>query len=348
MLPTFEWRGDHLLLLDQRFLPDKEDYLELRDYTEIADAIRNMAVRGAPAIGIVAGYGVVLGVKAIKRKDNLEEKFREICEKIEGTRPTARNLFFAIERMKRVFEKVKDKELDEIKIELEKTAVEMEREDYDANMRLSRFGAELIKNNSSVLTHCNAGGLATSGWGTALGIIKMAHRMGKNIHVYVDETRPLLQGARLTTFELSKEGIPFTLITDNMAGWIMKKGKISAVIVGADRITTNGDTANKIGTYSLSVLARENSVPFYVAAPVSTIDFNLKSGDEIPIEERDENEVKSIIKGIDKLKNLKVENPAFDVTPNELITAIITEFGVLRPPYKESLAKIKEIVSKKE
>lgn len=346
MLPTFEWRGDHLLLLDQRFLPEREEYLQLKDYREIADAIRNMAVRGAPAIGIVAGYGVVLGVKAINCKENLEERFKEICETIERTRPTARNLFFAIERMREVFEIVKGKELDEIRRELEKTAKEIEEEDYEANLKLSTFGAELIPNNSSVLTHCNAGGLATSGWGTALGVIKMAHRMGKEIHVYVDETRPLLQGARLTTYELSKEGIPFTLITDNVAGWMMKKGKVSAVIVGADRIAINGDTANKIGTYSLSVLAKENSVPFYVAAPVSTIDFNLKNGDKIPIEERKEDEIKSIIKGIDRLSNLKVENPAFDVTPNKLITAIITELGILKPPYRKSLLKIKELISK--
>lgn len=346
MLPTFEWRGDHLLLLDQRFLPEREEYLQLKDYREIADAIRNMAVRGAPAIGIVAGYGVVLGVKAINCRENLEERFKEICETIERTRPTARNLFFAIERMREVFEIVKGKELDEIRRELEKTSKEIEEEDYEANLKLSTFGAELIPNNSSVLTHCNAGGLATSGWGTALGVIKMAHRMGKEIHVYVDETRPLLQGARLTTYELSKEGIPFTLITDNVAGWMMKKGKVSAVIVGADRITINGDTANKIGTYSLSVLAKGNSVPFYVAAPVSTIDFNLKNGDKIPIEERKEDEIKSIIKGIDRLSNLKVENPAFDVTPNQLITAIITELGILKPPYRKSLLKIKELISK--
>ncbi len=346
MLPTFEWRGDHLLLLDQRFLPEREEYLELKDYREIADAIRNMAVRGAPAIGIVAGYGVVLGVKAINCKEDLEEKFKGICETIERTRPTARNLFFVIERMRKVFETVKGKELDEVRKELEKAAIEIEKEVYEAILKVSTFGAELIPNNSSILTHCNAGGLATSGWGTALGVIKMAHRMGKKIHVYVDETRPLLQGARLTTYELSKEGIPFTLITDNMAGWMMKKGKISAVIVGADRIATNGDTANKIGTYSLSVLARENSVPFYVAAPVSTIDFNLESGDEIPIEERKGDEIKSIIKGIDRLRNLKVENPAFDVTPNQLITAIITEFGIFKPPYRENLVKVKELISK--
>lgn len=346
MLPTFEWRRDHLLLLDQRFLPEREEYLELKDYREIAKAIKNMAVRGAPAIGIVAGYGVVLGVKALNSKENLEERFKEICETIERTRPTARNLFFAIERMKEVFETLKDKELDKIKSELEKTAVEIEKEDHEANLKLSTFGVELIPDNSSVLTHCNAGGLATSGWGTALGIIKMAHRKGKKIHVYVDETRPLLQGARLTTYELSREGIPFTLITDNMAGWMMRKGKISAVIVGADRIAINGDTANKIGTYSLSVLAKENSVPFYVAAPVSTIDFSLESGDKIPIEERKEDEIKSIIKGIDRLSNLKVENPAFDVTPGQLITAIITEYGILKPPYRRSLLKIKELISK--
>lgn len=346
MLPTFEWRGDHLYLLDQRFLPEREIYLKLKDYREVAQAIKDMAVRGAPAIGIVAGYGVVLGIKGIERKENLEEVFTEIYLTLEKTRPTARNLFFVLERMKMVFDSLRGKELDEIKHEMEKTAIEIERDDYERNLKLSNFGAELIPDNSSVLTHCNAGGLATSGWGTALGVIKMAHKMGKKIHVYVDETRPLLQGARLTTYELSKEGIPFTLITDNMAGWMMRKGKVSSVIVGADRITLNGDTANKIGTYSLSVLAKENSVPFYVAAPVSTIDFNLKSGDEIPIEERKEEEVKSIIKGIDNLGKVKVENPAFDVTPNHLITAIITEFGVLRAPYEEQILKIKELFDK--
>lgn len=346
MLPTFEWRGDHLYLLDQRFLPEKEIYLKLKDYRGVAQAIKDMAVRGAPAIGIVAGYGVVLGIKKIKSKENLEKEFMEIYHTLEKTRPTARNLFFVLERMKMVFDSLKEKCLDEIKHELEKTAIEMEKEDYERNVELSNFGAELISDNSSVLTHCNAGGLATSGWGTALGVIKKAYKMGKNIHVYVDETRPLLQGARLTAYELSKEGIPFTLITDNMAGWMMRKGKVSSVIVGADRITLNGDTANKIGTYSLAVLAKENSIPFYVAAPISTIDFNLKSGDEIPIEERKEEEVKSIIKGIDNLGKVKVENPAFDVTPNHLITAIITEFGVLRAPYEEQILKIKGLLGK--
>lgn len=346
MLPTFEWRGDHLLLLDQRLLPEKERYLELRDYREVAEAIKNMVVRGAPAIGLVAGYGVVLGVNSIKSKKGIEEELKNICEILERTRPTARNLFFAIEKIKKTFEVAKDKELNEIKKELERTVIEMEKEDYDANLKLSNFGAQLIPDSSSVLTHCNAGGLATSGWGTALGIIKMAHKMGKRIHVYVDETRPLLQGARLTTYELSREGIPFTLITDNMAGWMMKKGRVSAVIVGADRIALNGDTANKIGTYTLSVLAKEHSIPFYVAAPVSTIDFNLQRGEEIPIEERNDEEIKAIIKGIDNLGNVKVENPAFDVTPNRLVTAIITEFGILRAPYEEQLLRIKGLIDK--
>lgn len=346
MLPTFEWRGDHLYLLDQRFLPEKEIYLELKDYREVAQAIKDMAVRGAPAIGIVAGYGVALGIKGLRKKQNLDEEFEKIYHTLERTRPTARNLFYALERMKKVYEGVREKDLDEIKYEMERTAIEMEREDYETNVKLSNFGAELIPANSSVLTHCNAGGLATSGWGTALGVIKMAHKMRKNIHVYVDETRPLLQGARLTAYELSKEGIPFTLITDSMAGWMMRRGKVSAVIVGADRITLNGDTANKIGTYTLSVLAKENSVPFYVAAPASTIDFNMKSGDEIPIEEREEKEVKAMIKGIDNLGNVRIENPAFDVTPNKLITAIITEFGVLRAPYEEKFLKVKGLLNK--
>ncbi len=343
MLPAFEWRGDHLLVLDQRYLPEKEEYLELRDYKDVAYAIKNMVVRGAPAIGLVAAYGIALGVKTVKRKEELEAKLEEIYETLAKTRPTARNLFTTIDRFRYFYDKIKDKDLEEIKKEIEEEAIFMEEEDYNAAFRLSCFGADLLKNNFNVLTHCNSGGLATSGWGTALGVIKMVHKRKKKIHVYVTETRPLLQGARLTAYELSKAGIPFTLITDSMAGWIMRKEKVDAVIVGADRIALNGDTANKIGTYSLAVLAKENLIPFYVVAPISTIDLDIWSEKEITIEERGEEEVKSIIKGIEKLGKIRVRNPAFDITPWYLITAIITELGVFRAPYEVSFLQLKKI-----
>ena len=309
---AFYWKGDHLLLLDQRELPHREVWLKLGTYKEVAKAIKDMAVRGAPAIGCVASYGFVLG---IREGENPEEVYNTL----KNTRPTAYNLFWALERMLKALKEGKD---------LEEEALSIEREDYEANRKMGEIGSSLIKDGMRVLTHCNTGALATAGWGTALGVIRSAHYSGKRVHVYVNETRPYLQGARLTAWELLKEGILHTLITDMTAGFLMKQGLIDAIFVGADRITKRGDVANKIGTYTLSVLAKEHNIPFYVVAPTSTFDPNVESGEEIPIEERSQEEVKAF----KECKFAPDETPAlhlaFDITPAENITAIITEKGV--------------------
>ena len=313
---AFKWKGDHLLLLDQRRLPEEEVWLSLKDYKEVARAIKDMAVRGAPAIGCVASYGFVLGVKI--NKENPEK----VYETLKNTRPTAYNLFWALERMKKALEEGKD---------IEEEAKSIEKEDYEANKRMGEYGNELIPENAKILTHCNTGALATAGWGTALGVIRSAHYSGKNIFVWVDETRPYLQGSRLTAWELLKENIPHKIITDNTAGFLMKKKLVDLVIVGADRITANGDVANKIGTYTLAVLCKEHNIPFYVAAPTSTIDPNTKSGEEIIIEERPQEEVKRCGKCYTAPEGSSALHLAFDITPADLITAIITEKGVFKP-----------------
>ena len=328
-----EWKGDMVKLLDQTFLPAEEVYLEITDYREMMTAIKQLKVRGAPAIGVAGAYGLLLGAmqSTAKSKTSFLSELHQIAIAICGTRPTARNLFWAIERMENVAAKAKN--VEEIKTVLLKEAKKIHNEEADATLELSRFGSELIKDGATILTHCNTGPLATTGYGTALGIIIYAHMQGKKVQVYVDETRPLLQGARLTTWELRKIGIPVTLITDSMAGYFIKKGKIDYVIVGADRIAANGDTANKIGTYTLAVLAKENRVPFYVAAPTSTFDLSLSSGNRIPIEQRNPAEV-THIKGIAIApRYVNAANPAFDVTPNKYITAIITEKGIIRKPF---------------
>ena len=328
-----EWKGDMVKLLDQTFLPAEEVYLEITDYREMMTAIKQLKVRGAPAIGVAGAYGLLLGAmqSTAKSKTSFLSELHQIAIAICGTRPTARNLFWAIERMENVAAKAKN--VEEIKTVLLKEAKKIHNEEADATLELSRFGSELIKDGATILTHCNTGPLATTGYGTALGIIIYAHMKGKKVQVYVDETRPLLQGARLTTWELRKIGIPVTLITDSMAGYFIKKGKIDYVIVGADRIAANGDTANKIGTYTLAVLAKENRVPFYVAAPTSTFDLSLSSGNRIPIEQRNPAEV-THIKGIAIApRYVNAANPAFDVTPNKYITAIITEKGIIRKPF---------------
>ncbi len=334
------WLGDRIRIIDQTRLPHEEVYLELDDYRSINDAIRELKVRGAPAIGIAGAYAVAIAALSIdspEKQGFLSELYAAIDD-IAATRPTARNLFFALERMKKTAGS--GQSVEQIKSALVAEAIKIHEEEVDATMRLSTAGAELIRDDWTLLTHCNAGPLATSGYGTALGVIKMAQKQGKNINVFADETRPLLQGARLTTWELRKAGIPVTLIADSMAGHFIKTGKIDCVITGADRIAANGDSANKIGTYTLAVLAKENGIPFYIAAPVSTIDVSTKTGDEIPIEERSAGEI-THLQGIRIVpEDVAVANPAFDVTPRKYITAIITDRGVLQEPFTEAISNI--------
>jgi methylthioribose-1-phosphate isomerase len=339
---TVQWKDGTVVLLDQRILPGREDYLTLRTPAEVADAIRTMAVRGAPAIGVTAAMGLALGATQLEVKSNaeFEDRFEDLCLLLEGTRPTARNLFWAAEKMREVVRRNRDKSPDAISELLVAEARRMKEEDVRACREMGRHGAALLGKDSRVLTHCNAGGLATAGYGTALGVIRAAREQGKIAMVYADETRPFLQGARLTAWELQQDGIPVTLIADSMAGHIMRRDGLDAVVVGADRIAANGDVANKIGTYQVAVLARENGIPFYVAAPLSTIDLDTPDGDAIPIEERDPAEITSVGGVVVAPEGVAVANPAFDVTPAELVTAIITERGVGRPPYIESLAAL--------
>jgi methylthioribose-1-phosphate isomerase len=336
MNPT-EWLGDRIRIIDQTRLPHEEVFLELDDYREVADAIKKLRIRGAPDIGVAAAYGFVVGAQNIEAnsKDEFLAKLRPISETLVSSRPTAVNLFWALERMNLATQRGED--ASQIKAALLEEAQRIDNENDEANRRLSEFGAELIQDGFTILTHCNAGSLATAGYGTALGVIKMAKEQGKQVNVYADETRPLLQGARLTTWELLQEDIPVTLITDSMAGHFMSKGLIDCVIVGADRIAANGDVANKIGTYTVAVLAKENGIPFYVAAPVSTIDFSLTSGEDIPIEERSPDEVTSFQGVRTAPEGIQVANPAFDVTPYRYVSVIITEMGISREPYTESL-----------
>lgn len=342
MIKTIEWTNEGIRMLDQRLLPTEEKYLMLRSYEEVAEAIKKMVVRGAPAIGVSAAMGLALGASQSVGTSvaDLEDDFDYICRVMSETRPTAVNLFWAIERMRETFRRDKSngQEPEQLKKSLVAEAQRIFREDIEANRALGRFGAELLADGDTVLTHCNAGALATAGdYGTALGVVRGAIDAGKHIAVIADETRPFLQGLRLTAWELAKDNIPVTVITDNMAGHVMKSGKVNVVVVGADRIAANGDAANKIGTYMVAVLARKHDIPFYVAAPISTLDLSLKSGDEIPIEERDRKEVTHIKDHQLAPDGVGVQNPAFDVTPNELITAIITDKGVARAPYLNSL-----------
>jgi methylthioribose-1-phosphate isomerase len=341
MLPTIEWRGDYVVMIDQRRLPGEEIYLECRTAEAVAGAIEKMIIRGAPAIGVAAAFGVALGFSQVQNEAAAPEEFERVSARLRGTRPTARNLFWALERMRAAFERHRRLPLDELKAKLTQEALDIEREDVEINRRIGRFGADLIKDGDAVLTHCNAGGLATAAYGTAVGVIRAAFEQGKKIRVFADETRPFLQGARLTAWELEKLGVPYFVITDGMAGWFMKKGEIALAVVGADRIARNGDTANKIGTYSVAVLAKENNIPFYVAAPLSTFDFSLATGDAIPIEERSPLEVKEINGKLITPPEARVRNPAFDVTPAAFITAIVTEKGIVRPPYEESLKALR-------
>jgi len=339
MLPTIAWRGRSLIMVDQRKLPGQEVYVRCRTYIQVAQAIEKMVIRGAPAIGIAAAYGVVLGAMSLRGETgrSLERDIRKVIRRLERTRPTARNLFWALDRMRSAYERVRDQGLRAIRAALLDEAQAIEREDAETNKAIGRHGHPLLRDGWTVLTHCNAGALATADYGTALGVIRAAVAEGKSVRVLADETRPFLQGARLTVWELDRDGIPVVLITDGMAGWFMRRGEVDAVIVGADRIAANGDTANKIGTYSLAVLAKENGVPFYVAAPVSTIDEDIADGGGIPIEERNPEEVREVGGRLVTLPFVEVRNPAFDVTPAAYITAIVTELGVRRPPYEKSL-----------
>jgi methylthioribose-1-phosphate isomerase len=341
LIPTVAWQDGEVVMIDQRRLPGEEVYLRCRDHAEVARAIRDMAVRGAPAIGVAAALGIALGVRnAPAEGEALRAAFDRICQEMAATRPTAVNLFWAIERMRRRFAADEGRGGRALREALLEEARAIEDEDVAACRRIGDLGAELIPERARVLTHCNAGALATAGYGTALGVIRSAARQGKIRNVLAGETRPYLQGARLTAWELSREGIPTTLIADNMAGHMMARGEVDAVVVGADRIAANGDVANKIGTYTVAVLARENGVPFYVAAPVSTIDLGTPSGDAITIEERPADEVTH--HGGRRLapEGVAVRNPAFDVTPHRYVTAIVCERGVARPPYGESLARL--------
>ncbi len=341
MLPSIEWREGRVVMIDQRRLPDQEVYIECADHEDVARAIEQMAIRGAPAIGVAAAMGLALGFNKEAAAGDAEEAFARVAERLRRTRPTARNLFWALERMRAVFDRVKSLGREEAARRLTSEALAMEAEDIALNKRIGRWGRSLILEGANVLTHCNTGDLATAGYGTALGVIRAAREEGKSLRVIVDETRPFLQGARLTCWELGRLGIPYVLITDNMAGWLMKRGEVGVVLAGADRIARNGDTANKIGTYSLAVLARAHGLPFYIAAPRSTVDPSLEHGDLIPIEEREAEEVRSFGGCRVTLPDAPVRNPAFDVTPARFITAIITENGVARPPYDKSLAELR-------
>jgi methylthioribose-1-phosphate isomerase len=342
MIKTLEWTDEGVRFIDQTKLPLEEIYVTCRNYQEVAVAIRNMIVRGAPAIGVAAAMGIALGVKQSQANDvsGLRIDFDHICTVIGKTRPTAVNLFWAIRRMAEKFDSVAGRPMEQIKNDLAREAQQMYLEDIASNQAMGRHGATLMPSSGGVLTHCNAGALATCGYGTALGVIRSAIASGKKLHVFADETRPFLQGSRLTAWELVKDGIQTTLIADNMAGAMMKQGKVNAVVVGADRIAANGDVANKIGTYTVAVLAKEHNIPFYVAAPWSTVDMSTPTGEEIPIEQRSASEVTHHAGKQIAPDGVLVENPAFDVTPSKYVTAIITERGVAKSPYAESLKEL--------
>jgi methylthioribose-1-phosphate isomerase len=344
MLPTIEWRDGAVVMVDQRKLPSEEVYVECRTAPEVAKAIKTMVIRGAPAIGVAAAMGLALGVETSKATgtQKLATEFYKLCELMAGTRPTAVNLFWAIDRMKASFAAGVNtgESVDQIKARLIAEARAIHDEDVASCRAIGEHGADVVPDGGRVLTHCNAGALATAGYGTALGVIRGAVERGKKVAVFADETRPFLQGARLTAWELVKDGIETTVITESMAAPLMRDGRIDLVVVGADRIAANGDTANKVGTYTVALVAREHKVPFYVAAPVSTIDLETPEGSRIPIEERPAREVTHVKSVRLAPEGAKVFNPAFDVTPHALIAGIITERGIARPPYIESLAAL--------
>ena len=344
MLPTIEWKDDAVVMIDQRKLPTAEIYVTCKTAKDVAKAIKTMVIRGAPAIGVAAAMGIALGMRrstATGTKQFVTE-FQRVCDLMAATRPTAVNLFWAIDRMKKTFAEAAQRGLSvaELKVRLEDEARAIHDEDVQSCRTMGAHGASLVPESARILTHCNAGALATAGYGTALGVIRAAAEQGKRVAVLADETRPFLQGARLTAWELVKDGIDTTVITDNMAAAMMRLQQVDLVVVGADRIAANGDVANKIGTYGVAVLAREHGIPFYVAAPISTVDLGTPDGSGIPIEERNDREVTHV--GTSRLtpEGARIRNPAFDVTPSRYVTAIITERGIARAPYAESLAQL--------
>ena len=349
MVNTIEWTDDGVVMIDQRKLPSEETFLICRNYLEVADAIRDMVIRGAPAIGCAAAMGVAIGVVHAD-DENLDAEFEEVCDVLAATRPTAVNLFWAIDRMTKLYRSQREEGAapDEIRKCLVDEACRVLDEDIAINRTLGHNGASLLPNGGTVMTHCNAGALATGGYGTALGVIRAAVEQGNPLDVLANETRPFMQGSRLTVWELQQDDIPVKLLTDNMAGHMMRRGHVQAVVVGADRIAANGDVANKIGTYSVAVLAKENGIPFYVAAPTSTVDLNLASGDEIPIEERAPEEVTQVRGHQIAPVETEVWNPAFDVTPNKYVAAIVTENGVARAPYVPALKALCEAAATSE
>jgi methylthioribose-1-phosphate isomerase len=333
---TIEWKNDRVIMLDQRLLPHREVYRVCRDYDQVAEAIRSMVIRGAPAIGVAAAMGMALGALQAPAK-TFDRDFERIFARLGKTRPTAVNLFWALQRMRQVYAKYRSQGVDAVKRALKEEAQKIYKEDIAANRQLGKYGMALLRNAKQIMTHCNAGALATAGYGTALGVLRALKESGREFEVFVNETRPFLQGARLTAWELKKEKIPATLITDSMAGYLMQTGKVDAVVVGCDRVAANGDVANKIGTYTLAVLARRHGIPFYVAGPTSSIDIDCRSGKDIPIEQRDPKEVSHIFGKALAPNGIRVFNPAFDVTAQDLISAIITEKGVIHPPYQQNI-----------
>jgi methylthioribose-1-phosphate isomerase len=342
MVETIVWKDNQVVMIDQRKLPVQERYVVCKDYRSVIRAIKGLVVRGAPAIGVAAAMGVALGALKIRtsRMDHFKTKFDAICREMVAARPTAVNLSWAVERMKQVADETGYRGVKWVKSRLIEEACKMLEEDITINRTMGRFGQRLLKDGSRVLTHCNAGALATGGYGTALGVVRAAVEAGKRIEVFADETRPFLQGARLTAWELKKSNIPVTVITDNAAGYFMQQGEVDGVIVGADRIAANGDVANKIGTYMVAVLAKTHGVPFYVAAPVSTIDPSVKNGQDIPIEQRGQKEVTHFQGKRTAPQGVVAENPAFDVTPHRYVSAIITEKGILTPPFKAKIRRL--------
>ena len=341
MIPTIKWKDKKVYMIDQRKLPGKVEWYICRSYQDVIKGIREMVIRGAPAIGVAAGMGLVLGSNAIRSSsyDIFAKQFKKIADEMLRARPTAVNLRWAIERMLMSLNENSSKPVSKIREILRKESIKILEEDIEINRQMGKYGQKLVPKKATILTHCNAGSLATGGYGTALGVIRAAHEAGKKVEVFADETRPWLQGLRLTSFELMKDKIPVKVIADNAAGSFMRRGKIDLVVTGADRIAANGDVANKIGTYQVAVLAKENKIPFYVAAPLSTIDRSISNGDSIPIEERDPNEVSRIGNRQIGPKGVKALNPAFDVTPSKYVTAIITEKGIIRAPYRSGINK---------
>jgi methylthioribose-1-phosphate isomerase len=344
MLPTIEWHGDHVRMIDQRKLPGRTEWYICRTCQDVVRAIQRMVIRGAPAIGVAAAMGLALGVQSLKAKATLRRRFKEMSDRMVQARPTAVNLRWAVERMGAVVDRTAVMPLEDIKRALREESERILNEDVAVNRKIGQYGQRIVPRHATVLTHCNAGSLATGGYGTALGVIRAARERGKQVQVIADETRPWLQGLRLTAFELMQDGIPVTVIADSAAGYLMRKKKVDLVITGADRIAANGDVANKIGTYQVAVLARENGIPFYVAAPLSTIDLTIRSGEMIPVEEREGREICCFGKRLVGPEGVKAFNPAFDITPGRYVTAIITERGLVKPPFKSGLNKMRKKV----